>query len=142
MDELRRIIRDVPDFPRKSRLQRHYAASRDPEAFKKAIDLMAEPLRSRFDLLVGIRPRIHFRGARHALGKGKVPVRKPEAPARRSVSYQLVQVGPAQMHEMRSIPASEWSSWTTCSQPGGERAASLVEKVGAGVGLSFIGSTS
>jgi adenine phosphoribosyltransferase len=65
-----------------------------PEAFRMAIDLMAEPLRrSEFDLLVGIESRgfIFAAALAYALGKGKVPVRKPgKLPAKTvEISYQL-----------------------------------------------------
>ena len=95
MDELRRIIRDVPDFPRKGVVFKDITPLlASPEAFKRAIDLMAEPLRERdFDLLVGIESRgfIFAAALAYALGKGKVPVRKPgKLPAKTvEISYQL-----------------------------------------------------
>lgn len=95
MDELRRIIRDVPDFPQKGVVFKDITPLlAHPEAFRRAIDLMAEPLRSReFDLLVGIESRgfIFAAALAYALGKGKVPVRKPgKLPAKTvEISYQL-----------------------------------------------------
>jgi adenine phosphoribosyltransferase len=95
MDELRRIIRDVPDFPKKGILFKDITpVLADPEAFKKAIDAMAESLSGhRFDLLVGIESRgfIFAAALAYALGKGKVPVRKPgKLPAKTvQVSYEL-----------------------------------------------------
>jgi adenine phosphoribosyltransferase len=95
MDELRRIIRDVPDFPQKGVVFKDITPLlAHPEAFRKAIDLMAEPLRNRdFDLLVGIESRgfIFAAALAYALGKGKVPVRKPgKLPAKTvEISYQL-----------------------------------------------------
>jgi adenine phosphoribosyltransferase len=56
MEDLRRIIRDVPDFPQKGVVFKDITPLlAHPESFRKAIDLMAEPLRGRdFELLVGI----------------------------------------------------------------------------------------
>jgi adenine phosphoribosyltransferase len=95
MDELRRIIRDVPDFPKKGIVFKDITpVLADAEAFKKAIDAMAESLRGRdFDLLVGIESRgfIFAAALAYLLGKGKVPVRKPgKLPAKTvQVSYEL-----------------------------------------------------
>jgi len=95
MDELRRMIRDVPDFPQKGIVFKDITPLlADPDAFKKAIDLMAQSLRDReFDLLVGIESRgfIFAAALAYALGKGKVPVRKPgKLPAKTvQVSYEL-----------------------------------------------------
>jgi adenine phosphoribosyltransferase len=95
MDELRRIIRDVPDFPKKGIVFKDITpVLADAEAFKKAIDAMAESLQGRdFDLLVGIESRgfIFAAALAYMLGKGKVPVRKPgKLPAKTvQVSYEL-----------------------------------------------------
>ena len=95
MDELRRIIRDVPDFPKRGIVFKDITPLlADPGAFKKAIDLMAHSLKDRqFDLLVGIESRgfIFSAALAYALGKGSVPVRKPgKLPAKTvQVSYEL-----------------------------------------------------
>jgi len=95
MDELRRMIRDVPDFPQKGIVFKDITPLlADPDAFKRAIDLMAQSLMDRkFDLLVGIESRgfIFAAALAYALGKGKVPVRKPgKLPAKTvQVSYEL-----------------------------------------------------
>lgn len=95
MDELRRIIRDVPDFPQKGIVFKDITPLLGhAEAFRRAIDLMAEPLRSReFDLFVGIESRgfIFASALAYQLGKGHVPVRKPgKLPAKTvQVSYDL-----------------------------------------------------
>ena len=95
MDELRRIIRDVPDFPKKGIVFKDITPLlADPDAFKKAIDLMAHSLKDRhFDLLVGIESRgfIFAAALGYALGKGNVPVRKQgKLPAKTvQVSYDL-----------------------------------------------------
>jgi adenine phosphoribosyltransferase len=95
MDELRRIIRDVPDFPQKGIVFKDITPLLgDAGSFRKAVDLMAEPLRSRdFDLLVGIESRgfIFAAALSYQLQKGHVPVRKPgKLPAETvRVSYDL-----------------------------------------------------
>ncbi len=95
MDELRRIIRDVPDFPQKGVVFKDITPLLgDPQAFKKAIDVMAEPLRAlEFDLFVGIESRgfIFASALAYRLDKGHVPVRKPgKLPAKTvQVSYDL-----------------------------------------------------
>jgi adenine phosphoribosyltransferase len=95
MDELRRIIRDVPDFPQKGIIFKDITPLLgDAKSFRRAIDFMAEPLRSReFDLLVGIESRgfIFASALAYELGKGHVPVRKRgKLPAKTvQVSYDL-----------------------------------------------------
>jgi adenine phosphoribosyltransferase len=95
MDELRRIIRDVPDFPQKGVVFKDITpVLGDAASFRKAIDLMAEPLSSRnFDLFVGVESRgfIFAAALAYQLGKGHVPVRKPgKLPAKTvRVSYEL-----------------------------------------------------
>ena len=95
MDDLRRIIRDVPDFPQKGIVFKDITPLLgDAASFRRAIDSMAEPLGSKnFDLLVGIESRgfIFASALAYRLGKGHVPVRKPgKLPARTvQVSYEL-----------------------------------------------------
>lgn len=95
MDELRRIIRDVPDFPQKGIVFKDITPLlSDAGSFRKAVDLMADPLRSReFDLLVGIESRgfIFAAALAYQLQKGHVPVRKPgKLPAETvRISYDL-----------------------------------------------------
>jgi adenine phosphoribosyltransferase len=95
LDELRRVIRDVPDFPQKGIVFKDITPLlSDPASFRKAIDFMAAPLRSReFDLLVGIESRgfIFASALALELGKGHIPVRKPgKLPAKTvQISYQL-----------------------------------------------------
>ncbi len=95
MEKLRRIIRDVPDFPQKGIVFKDITPLlRDPECFREAVDYMAEPLAERhFDLLVGIESRgfIFSTALACRLNKGQVPVRKPgKLPADTvQVSYDL-----------------------------------------------------
>ena len=95
MDDLRRIIRDVPDFPQKGIVFKDITPLlANAAAFRKAIDIMAESLRPLdFDLLVGIESRgfIFASALAYQLDKGHVPVRKPgKLPAKTvQVSYDL-----------------------------------------------------
>lgn len=95
MEQLRRIIRDVPDFPQKGIVFKDITPLlSDAQSFRRAIDCMAEPLKDReFDVLVGIESRgfIFAAALAYELGKGHVPVRKPgKLPADTvQVSYEL-----------------------------------------------------
>jgi adenine phosphoribosyltransferase len=147
MDELRRIIRDVPDFPQKGIVFKDITPLlANPQAFRKAIDLMAEPLSQReFDLLVGIESRgfIFAAALAYALGKGKVPVRKPgKLPAKTvEISYQLEYGSDRlEMHEDAVRAGQRVVIVDDVLATGGTArgVASLVEKVGGEVsGFSF-----
>lgn len=81
MTDLRRFIRDVPDFPTPGILFRDITPLlASPVAFRAAIDEMSAPFRdSRAAKVVGIEARGFMFGAAVAreLGLGFVPARKP-----------------------------------------------------------------
>ncbi len=147
MEELIRIIRDVPDFPKKGIVFKDITPLlADPVAFKKAVDAMALSLRdSEFDLLVGIESRgfIFAAALAYALGKGKVPVRKPgKLPAKTvQVSYELEYgTDRLEIHEDAIRPRQRVVIVDDVLATGGtaKGAANLVEKVGGQVAaLSF-----
>jgi adenine phosphoribosyltransferase len=95
MDELKKLIREVPDFPKPginfydiTTLLKH------AEGFRKTIDaLAAEFANADVDTIVGIESRgfIFAPVLAHAMGVGFVPVRKPgKLPAEKvSISYSL-----------------------------------------------------
>ena len=81
MTDLRRFIRDVPDFPTPGILFRDITPLlASPEAFHAAVDAMVAPFRdARAGKVVGIEARGFMFGAAVAreLGLGFVPARKP-----------------------------------------------------------------
>jgi adenine phosphoribosyltransferase len=95
MDELKKLIREVPDFPKPginfydiTTLLKH------PEGLRKTVDaLAAEFAGAQIDTVVGIEARgfIFAPALVYHLGAGFVPVRKPKKlPAERaSISYDL-----------------------------------------------------
>ena len=80
-EQVARLIREVPDFPKKGILFRDITPMlADPPALALAIELMANPFRgARCDLVVGAESRGFIFGiaVAQALGCGFVPVRKP-----------------------------------------------------------------
>lgn len=78
--ELAALIRDVPDFPKKGILFKDITTLlKQPEAFRMAVDLLAEPFREdKIDVVVGMESRgfIFAAPLAYKLGAGFVPVRK------------------------------------------------------------------
>jgi len=95
MDELKRRIRQVPDFPKPGILFYDITSLlREPEGFRLAIDELSRPyLSTNIELVAAIESRGFILGAAVAdrLGVGFVPVRKPgKLPAKSvRVSYDL-----------------------------------------------------
>ena len=81
MEALRRLIREVPDFPKPGILFKDITTLlKDAEGFRAAVDAVTDPYRDpRPDVVVGIESRGFILGAAVAdrLGVGFVPVRKP-----------------------------------------------------------------
>lgn len=79
-EDLARLIRDVPDFPRPGILFKDITTlMKEPRAFHQAIDRLAEPFtRVGVDLVVGMESRgfIFAAPLAYKLGAGFVPVRK------------------------------------------------------------------
>jgi adenine phosphoribosyltransferase len=95
MEELRKAIREVPDFPKEGILFYDITTLlKDPTAFRRSIDALAEKLDGRdFDLVLGVESRGFIFAATLAdrLGKGLVVVRKPGKLPAESIqaSYEL-----------------------------------------------------
>jgi adenine phosphoribosyltransferase len=95
MDQLKKLIREVPDFPKPginfydiTTLLKH------PEGLRMTVDALADQVdKSRIDTVVGVEARgfIFAPALAYHLGAGFVPVRKPrKLPAEcASVSYDL-----------------------------------------------------
>ena len=95
MDQLKKKIRHVPDFPKPGILFYDITTLlRDPAGLKAAIDSLSAPFKdSKVDLVVGMESRGFIFGSVVAdrLGCGFVPVRKPgKLPAKsRKATYAL-----------------------------------------------------
>lgn len=78
--ELAALIRDVPDFPKKGILFKDITTLlKEPGAFRRAIDLLAEPFKGdQIEVVVGMESRgfIFAAPLAYELGAGFVPVRK------------------------------------------------------------------
>ena len=95
MDELKKLIREVPDFPKKGILFYDITTLlKDKAGFKKVVEYLTEKIRPfQPDVVLGIEARgfIFAPALAYRLGAGFVPVRKPKKlPAKTSsVSYAL-----------------------------------------------------
>ncbi len=95
MEELKKFIRDVPDFPKKGIIFKDITTLlKDKTAYRKCIDLLAENYKNKkIDKIVSMESRGFILGAvvAYKLGAGFVPVRKKgKLPAKTvRVEYQL-----------------------------------------------------
>lgn len=146
--DLARLIRDVPDFPKKGILFKDITTLlRDPEAFREAIDaLAARYVDERIDEVVAVESRGFVFGAplAYKLGAGFVPVRKPgKLPAQTtSVEYRL-EYGTSrlEMHLDAIQPGQRILLVDDLLATGGSAraAAELVERLGGViVGVAFL----
>jgi adenine phosphoribosyltransferase len=80
MVDLKRHIREIPDFPKPGIVFKDITPLlADAGAFRAAIDALVEPYRGRVDMVLGIESRGFIVGsaAAYALGTGIAVVRKP-----------------------------------------------------------------
>ena len=95
MEHLKKLIREVPDFPKPGiNFYDITTLLKDAEGFSQTIDALAEQFKGeKIDTIIGVESRGFIFGAPLAvkLGAGFVPVRKPKKlPAEKvSVSYDL-----------------------------------------------------
>ena len=95
MDELKKLIREVPDFPKPGILFYDITTVlKDKTGFRKIIDQMTDTLRPfKADVVLGIEARgfIFAPALAYNLGAGFVPVRKPKKlpAATERISYEL-----------------------------------------------------
>jgi adenine phosphoribosyltransferase len=95
MDDLKKLIREVPDFP-KAGINFYDITTllKDPQGLKRTVDALAAQYEDeKVDAVIGIEARgfIFAPALAYHLGTGFVPVRKPKKlPAERaSISYDL-----------------------------------------------------
>ena len=95
MDELKKYIREVPDFPKPGiNFYDITTLLKEPEGLEMTIDAMTEQCRGmKIDTVIGIESRGFIFGApvAYQLGTGFIPVRKPKKLPHEtaSVSYEL-----------------------------------------------------
>lgn len=95
MDDLKQLIREVPDFPKPGiNFYDITTLLKDKEGFRQTIDRLQDQYRGKpVDVVVGIEARGYFfaPAMAHALGAGFVPVRKPKKLPHKvcSVEYAL-----------------------------------------------------
>jgi adenine phosphoribosyltransferase len=95
MDELKKLIREIPDYPKPGILFYDLTTLlKDPEGFHSLVDKLCEHYNGRkVDLVAGIEARgfIFAPALAYRLGAGFIPVRKPKKlPAKvSSITYDL-----------------------------------------------------
>lgn len=142
MEDLRRTIRDIPDFPQKGVVFKDITTLlQNPSAFKKAVDELSGVLDGLdYDLVLGVESRgfIFASTLAYKLGKGLVIVRKPgKLPARTiQVSYELEYgTDTIEMHADSIEPGQKVAIVDDVLATGGtaRAVAELVEKAGGKV---------
>src|ERR1700741_22205 len=147
MDDLKKMIREVPDFPKKGILFYDITTLlKDKAGFKKVIDALPEQIRPlKPDTVLGIEARgfIFAPALAYRLGAGFVPVRKPKKLPSKTVgvSYALEYgTDTLEIHEDAVNPAQRIIICDARLAPGGTAAATskLVQQLGGKVeGAAF-----
>ena len=148
MNELKKMIREVPDFPKKGILFYDITTLlKDKTGFKKTIDALTDQVRPlKPDAVLGIEARgfIFAPALAYNLGAGFVPVRKPnKLPAdTERISYELEYgMDTLEMHRDAVRPGMNVVIADDLLATGGTALASvrLVEKLGGKVAaISFV----
>ena len=142
MDDLKKMIREVPDFPKKGILFYDITTLlKDKAGFKKVIDALTDGVRPlKPDCVLGIEARgfIFAPALAYNLGAGFVPVRKPnKLPAETErISYELEYgIDTLEVHKDAVKPGMRVVIADDLLATGGTALASvrLVEKLGAKV---------
>ena len=148
MEELKRLIREVPDFPRPGILFYDITTLlKDPAGLRQAVDVLADHYAGRkIDRVVGIEARgfIFAPMVAYRLNAGFVPVRKPKklpaATARAGYNLEYGQDA-LEMHRDAITPGQEVLIIDDLLATGGTAAAvaHLVEALGGRVaGIGFL----
>lgn len=146
--QLTRLIRDIPDFPKKGIMFKDVTPLlADPAGLALAIELMANPFRNeRIDVVVGPESRgfIFGTAVATALSAGFVPVRKPgKLPYQtKSIEYAL-EYGTDQLHvHVDAVkPGMRVLLVDDLLATGGTLAASVKLLGPAGLGADIIGAS-
>jgi adenine phosphoribosyltransferase len=148
MDDLKKMIREVPDFPKKGILFYDITTLlKDKSGFKAVIDALTDQIRPhKPDTVLGIEARgfIFAPALAYNLGAGFVPVRKPKKlPAETErISYELEYgIDTLEMHKDAIKPGMRVVIADDLLATGGTALASvrLVEKLGGKVeAVSFV----
>src|SRR5215468_5553449 len=146
MDDLKKMIREVPDFPKKGILFYDITTLlKDKTGFKKVIDALTERVRPlKPDTVLGIEARgfIFAPALAYNLGAGFVPIRKPKKlPAETErISYELEYgMDTLEMHKDAMRPGMRVVIADDLLATGGTAQASvrLVEKLGGQVAAAI-----
>ncbi len=148
MENLKRLIREVPDFPKPGILFYDITTLlKDGAGFKAVIDCLKDHYgQSRVDQVLGVEARgfIFAPALAYALGAGFIPVRKPKKLPAQTVreQYQLEYgTDSIEIHEDAIQPGQNVLVVDDLLATGGTAAATarLVEKLGGKVaGLGFV----
>src|SRR5215467_7475215 len=148
MDDLKKMIREVPDFPKKGILFYDITTLlKDKTGFRKTIDALTEQVRPKKpDAVLGIEARgfIFAPALAYNLGAGFVPVRKPKKlpAATERISYELEYgVDTLEIHKDAVKPGSRIIIADDLLATGGTSLATvrLAEKLGGKVvAVSFV----
>jgi adenine phosphoribosyltransferase len=148
MNDLKKLIREVPDFPKKGILFYDITTLlKDRSGFKTVIDALTEKIRPfGADAVIGIEARgfIFAPALAYQLGAGFVPVRKPKKlPAETErISYELEYgLDTLEIHKDAVLPGMKVVIADDLLATGGTALATvrLVEKLGGKVAaLSFV----
>lgn len=142
MDEFKKLIREVPDFPKQGILFYDITTLlKDRAGFRRVIDSLTERVRPlKPDLILGIEARgfIFAPALAYNLGAGFVPVRKPNKlpAAAERISYELEYgMDTLEMHKDAVQPGSRVVIADDLLATGGTSLAAvrLAEKLGATV---------
>jgi len=148
VEDLKKIIREVPDFPKPGILFYDITTLlKEPVGLRTVIDALKEHYQNaRVDVLIGIEARgfIFAPALAYALGAGFVPVRKPKKlpAATESIQYQLEYgMDSLEIHKDAVAPGQRALIVDDLLATGGTAAAvaKLVEKLGGIVaGMGFV----